>query len=183
MTAVTTVQYALEAVYEALTEDLTADVTKPRALAATDLFRRGMPRGVDPSVRGREAKVGKTAFVALGNLRPDPGFPTEMHDAHLWLMTFSVSLDYHLGFEYSVSDVEATFVTVADDVMKVTAALCYPMALSQTVAANPTGLAGVGALQRDGIQATVAVDPSGGRSRLVNSTINFVGAIEFDPDA
>lgn len=176
MTAQTTTRYAIEAVYEALTEDLTADVTKPRALASADLFRRGFPRSLGVKVREREARVGKTVFVALGDLAPEPGV-TELVSEHLWVVTFSITRDYYLGLETSLSDVETTFREVADDTMKITDALCYPGALTTTVEGTETGLAGLGSLSREGSLTRVEEGPG----RLVSATTNFIGEFMHTP--
>ena len=180
----TTIAYALTAIVEALTTDRT-DASRPRALTSSELFREGYPRGIDPTVRSREAAVGKTAFVGLSDFQPEPGI-TELGSDHLWLVQIAISRDYHIRYEYDVADVRAMMTEVADDTMRIAAALCWPNALSATAAAQDSGLAGAGALKRSGLRTRTSIERVGDgarAARLLNASDLYTALFMFDPDA
>lgn len=181
MAAQTSIANAITAIVEALTTDRTA-ASRPRALTSSELFREGYPRGVDPTVRSREALVGKTAFVGLADFSPDPG-ATEIGSDHLWQIQIAISRDYHIGYEYDRAKVRALMAEVADDTMRIAAALCWPNALALTAAAGDTGLAGAGALRRMGLRTRIAIDVVGGgpkAPRLLSATDAYLAEFMFD---
>ena len=178
----TSITNALTAILEALTTDRTA-ASRPRALTSAELFREGYPRGIDPTVRSREAAVKKTAFVGLAEFAPEPG-TTELGSDHLWRVQIGISRDYHVPYEYSVSDVREAMAEVADDTMRIAAALCYPKALEKTASGSDTALAGSGALQRAGLRTRTTIDRVGDGARaprLLNATDVFSALFMFDP--
>jgi len=184
--AVTTTQYLITAIEEALTT-----VTGlPRGLTSTEIFTLGMPQGFPADIRVRDAGVAtnrKTCFVGLGERQRFPS--QELHNDHLWSISIWISRDYWIGYEGSLyqpsgsalAEVKRAFQTEADDCMRIAAALCYPGALTQTASAQSTGLAGY-ALDGQSVRSRPRIEsvPEGGK-RLLSCLDTYTARIEFDP--
>lgn len=153
----------------AILEALTTVTGKPRALASQYLFQAGYPPGVDPTLRSTRALEKPGAFVAIGRVEPQAGVTTEIGSDRLYLLQIAISRDYHIGYEFSLADVQTWMSRVADDFMRVRDALCYPGNLTQTAGAIQTGIADNG-LDASHAFTTVRFERIGeGRDRLLNA--------------
>jgi hypothetical protein len=155
-----------------------------RALAA-GYFRRGGPPGfLGETARAPRARDTPRVFVHISSGGAMPGYPTEMHDEHLYQLDVVLLRDHWLGYQGGPDAVEAALVRIADDHMKIAAALCWPGNLATTHAGTDTGLCGAGALARGGSRFEVVSQTALGRDgRLVQVRDVFTGAFAFDPDA
>lgn len=177
-------QTTIEHLLTAIEEGLTTITGKPRALTSTQLFGQGLPRGVDPGLRSTrclEAANRKTAFVDVPEMLAPEAVADELGSEHLYVLSLTISRDYHLDYEYSHTTVKALMKTVADDFMLVRKALCHPSSLDATSAAVATGIAH-GGLRSSGATSTVRYEAVGeGRHRLVNALDRFTCAFLFTP--
>lgn len=179
MAAVTTVAHLRTAIHEALTTDRSA--THTRAISSTYLFQRGLPPGLDATIRSTRAKGTPGAFVVIARMTPEPGVADELGSDHLYRLQIVISRDYFLGYEQSSTDIDAVMSRVADDLMRMRAALCFPGALDATAASDDTGIAD-NALSPIGDQSVLSVDRIGtGRDRLLNARDAFQCRLLFSP--
>jgi hypothetical protein len=180
--AVTTIAHLRTAIIEALTTDLTADATKPRAIAAANLFNVGMPPGMDATLRSVRAREKPGAFVVIAKMTPDAGVADELGSDHLYHCQIVISRDYYLGYEHRPADISDAFTQCIDDLLRLRAALCWPGALDETAAANATGIAGA-ALRPVGDQSVLTVDRIGNtRDRLLNARDAFTCPLLYQPE-
>lgn len=178
--AVSSVASLRTAIHEALTTDRTA--THTRAIPSAYLFQRGLPPGLDATLRSTRAKGTPGAFVVIARMTPEPGVGDELGSDHLYRLSIVISRDYWLGYEQRTADIDTVMSRVADDLMRVRAALCFPGALDTTAAGADTGIAD-NALSPVGDQSVLTVDRIGnGRDRLLNARDAFQCWFLFDPD-
>lgn len=179
-------QTTIEHLFTAIEEVLTETTGKARALSSGQLFGQGLPPGVAAelrSVRCRQAANKKTAFVAIGELTVDEAVADELGSDHLYEAIVTIGRDYHLGYEFSHTQVKATMIAVADDFMLMRKALCHPSALDATLASTATGIAH-GGLRASGAKSSVRIETiANGRDRLVNAVDRFTCTFSFTPGA
>lgn len=179
--AVATVEHLRTAILEALTTDRTA--THPRALPAAKLFQVGLPPGLPPQMRSPRALPRPGAFVAIARIVPEPGVADELGSDHTYRVGIVISRDYHVDFHSSFDDIQAAFTRVADDFMRLRAALCFPGALDATAAGADTGIADTG-LEATGAETQIRWEAmaAAGQGRLLNARDTFTCRFLFDPD-
>jgi len=177
--AVTSFAPLVLAVEEALTTDLTADATKPRALAAARLFKLGFPPTIGDHNHARDARVQKRCFVSIGDQHVDASF-LEMGSQHRYDVIVSITRWYWLKWEGIHADVRTAMVSVADDFTLIRKALCWPGALATVPSSSAAvGLAGdaLSAERARDQTSTRNIDP---RTRLVTSVAQFRGSVFID---
>lgn len=181
--AASTTAHMRTAIIEALTTDRTgeAGLVGDRAIPSAYLFRRGLPPGLDATVRAARVTDKPGAFVVVARVTPEDGPGTELGSDHIYRAQIVISRDYYLGHEQVADDIDDAFTRVTDDLMRIRWALCCPGALDATAAGSATGI-GPEALRPLGDQSVLQVEQVGnGRSRLLNARDTFWCPFLYQP--
>lgn len=174
----TTVAALYERIYEILVDG--AGVT--RTLAESERLARLRTSKADRTTIAVRAKVRPLVEVLSTEIEPDDVVADELHSEHHYMLGFVVRRYYYLGYESDPAEIEATAVRMADDAMRVRAALSHPSNMLTTEEAEDTGIGGP-ALQyvRSRLQRLEQVGD--GRDRLVLYQDEYRAAFSFSPDA
>lgn len=144
-----------------------------RVLAAADRFRMSFFEGEPKGHSAIEARVNKTAFVYVSDMRARKD-SQEMSTVAHYDVTVTILAAYYLGHEGVSGENRAALAAASLDYHKVRAALCYPGNLRLTmVGAVETGLAG-GMLIAPGSRWGAVLDHE---NRLLRATFTFPGIV------
>lgn len=139
MTFPTSTRPALEAIYESLTQ-----VTgRTRALASDRLFKRAPAAQRGEAGNEAEAiKWGRVCFVYIRDLSAAPQPEVAPGDRLRYSGICEITRRYRAGNDLFSAEAERAYVTAVDDSHLVRAALCWPGALTTTIAGEETGIDG-----------------------------------------
>lgn len=139
MTFPTSTRPALEAIYESLT----LVTGRTRALADDRLFRRAPAAQRGEAGNEAEAiKLGRVCFVYFRDLSAAPQPEVAPGDRLRYSGICEIVRRYRAGNDLFSAESERAYVTATDDSHLVRAALCWPGALTLTLAGEETGIDG-----------------------------------------
>lgn len=172
---------SVAALYERIYEILVDGSGVTRTLTEPQRFARLRTSKGDRTTIAVRAKIRPLVEVLSTEVEPDDGVADELHSEHHYMLGLVIRRWYYLGYEAAPAEIEATAVRMADDAMRVRAALSHPSNLLTTEEAANTGIGGP-ALKfvRSRLQRLEQLGD--GRDRLVLYQDDFRAAFSFSPD-
>lgn len=138
MTFPTSTRPALEAIYESLTQS----TGRTRALSSDRLFKRRSALRNEAASEAEAIKWGRACFVYIKDLSAAPQPEVAPGDRLRYSGICEITRIYRAGNDLFSAEAERAYVTAVDDSHLVRAALCWPGALTTTIAGEETGIDG-----------------------------------------
>lgn len=138
MTLPTSTRPALDAIYESLTM-----VTgRPRELPEALLFKRRSALRNEAATEAEAIKWGRACFVYIKDLSAAPQPEIAPGDRLRYSGICEITRIYRAGNDLFSAEAERAYAAAIDDTHHVRAALCWPGALTSTMAGEETGIDG-----------------------------------------